>query len=167
MNSRSDNRFTYRSAVGLAGETASAVSSARRQTVRARCSRAASLRPAGQDEALQRLELLVEPVAVGLERLNLRLLDPQLPVALREGHREVGADVEELVLDPLERIGECPRGDREPELRVQLLDRADRRDPRVGLGHAGAVAERGLPGVAAARVDLREPNRLVSLAAAI
>ena len=42
----------------------------------------------------------VRIVAVGLEPVDRRLVDPELPVAVGERHRQVGADVEELVLDP-------------------------------------------------------------------
>src|SRR5439155_8950633 len=59
------------------------------------------LRPAGQDEALQLGQAVVPFVARVLEPLDLRLLDtePSLDV---DGDAEVGAKVEELVLDALE-----------------------------------------------------------------
>ena len=61
------------------------------------------LRPAREDEALELGKLGVEAVAVLLEPVDERLLDPQAPLDLaRDG--EVGADVEELVLDALERL---------------------------------------------------------------
>ena len=47
------------------------------------------------------------------------------------------------------------------EQRVELVGRAVRGDPRIELRDARAVAERGLPRVAAARVDARQANRLV------
>ena len=60
------------------------------------------LRPARKDEALQRLERLVRLVAVALERVDLRLRHAQLPVVRLVRDRQVGAEVEELVLDALE-----------------------------------------------------------------
>ena len=62
-----------------------------------------------------------------------------------------------------DRLGHSPASTT-PDRRVQLVDRAVRGDPGVELRHARAVAERGLARVAAARVDLRQPNRLVALA---
>ena len=50
-------------------------------------------RPAGEDEAPELRQLGVEAVAVGLERVHLRLRDTQPRVA-RRGDGEVGAEVE-------------------------------------------------------------------------
>ena len=55
------------------------------------------LAASGQDEALQLRQLVVEAVAVSFERVDLRLGDAQ-PVGDPERHREVGAEIEELVL---------------------------------------------------------------------
>ena len=55
-------------------------------------------------------------------------------------------------------------GEHDADRGVHLVDRAEGGDARVELRDAGAVAERGLPRVAAARVDLRQPDGLVSLA---
>ena len=67
-------------ASGLTGRSAAAAStsrSARRQTARATCSRAASLVAAREHEAPQLAERRVRLVAVGLEPVDRRLLDPQ------------------------------------------------------------------------------------------
>ena len=57
-----------------------------------------------------------------------------------------------------------PRDD--ADVRVELVDDAVGADTRVELRRARAVAEARLARVAAARVDLREPDRLVALRAA-
>jgi hypothetical protein len=61
--------------------------------VQPRCELAA----ARQDEALQLGQLGVEAVAISFERVDLRLRDAQ-SIGDPERHREVGAEVEELVL---------------------------------------------------------------------
>ncbi len=62
-----------------------------------------------EDEALELRQVGVEPVAVLLEPVDERLLDPQPALDLaRDG--EVGAEVEQLVLDPLERRPDLVRG---------------------------------------------------------
>ena len=55
--------------------------------------------PPGSTKLFSSGQRLVERVAERLERVDHRLLDPQ-PALDRERHAEVGADVEELVLDP-------------------------------------------------------------------
>src|SRR5262245_17433573 len=122
---------------------------------------------AGKHEALQLLELGVEPVTVDLERIDLRLRHPQAAIPHAERHADVGADVEQLVLDALEDGSDLRQdvaGERDADQRVELVDRPEGADPAVELGHAAAVAEARLAAVAAARVDPRQPNRLVSLA---
>ena len=102
----------------------------------------------------------------GSSCVDLLLRDAQ-PAFLLERHGEIGAEVEELVLDADEhlanRTAHTP-GEHEPESRVQLVDGPVGGDPRVELRYARAVAERRLAGVAAACVDLRQPYRLVALA---
>ena len=74
--------------------------------------------------------------------------------------RDVGADVEEVVLDPPQplgvAVGEPAARERDAELRVELVDGAVGLDPRVRLGHPAHVAEVGLAAVAEAGVDARE-----------
>ncbi len=75
-------------------------------------------------------------------------------------HRQVGADIEELVLyagnDVANRIGQSTHGDREAEQRVQLVYVTVRLDARVRLGHAAHIAEVGLTTVAELGVDAGE-----------
>ena len=117
MKSRSDRRFRYTSASGLTGRSAAAASasrSARRQTVRARWSRAAVSLPPGRTKLRSSGQRGVRAVAVGLETVDLPPADPQPAVPLDVGHREVGPEVEELVLDPADdRVGGADLGEAE------------------------------------------------------
>src|SRR5205823_925259 len=116
------------------------------------------LAPAQEDEAPELRQRRVRLVAVGLETVDVRLGDPQLAVSLRIGHREVGAEIEELVLETLQPLA---GGDARPaEQRVQLVDGAVGLHERIELGDARAVAERRLARVAAACVDARQPYGL-------
>ena len=92
-----------------------------------------------------------------------RLVDPQPRIACDVRHREIGAEVEELVLDPLE-PGVAGLDLRPAEQRVQLVHLAVGPHERIELRDARAVTERGLTGVAAPRVDPRQPDGLVALA---
>ncbi len=70
--------------------------------VRARWRCAAASAAAGQDEAAQRLQSLVHRVDLALEPVDLRLDDAQrhfVGVEIVAGRGEVGAEVEQLVLD--------------------------------------------------------------------
>ena len=118
---------------------------------------------ARQDEAAQLRQVGVEVVAELLERVDHRLLDAEA-VGHAPRHGEIGADVEELVLDPGERLAHRLRhvaGEHDAEGGVELVDGAERTDPAVELGHPRAVAERGLALVAAAGVDPRQADGLV------
>ena len=89
-------------------------------------------------------------------------------VVLEAGRREVGAEVEEIVLHPLQRRRRRrPRAcePRQPEGGVELVDRAVGGDPQRRLRHPGAVAERGLAGVAGARIDAVQHHHRLSLRA--
>jgi Bacterial Ig-like domain (group 1) len=123
---------------------------------------AGSFRTAGKDEAAELGKGRVRGVAVTFEPVDRRLVDAQLPVTRGIRHREVGAEIEELVLNPFE-LGRHGRDSRPAEDGVQFVDRAVSTHERVELRHARHVPERGRPRVAAARVDLRQPNRLVTL----
>ena len=77
---------------------------------------------------------------------------------------EVGAEVEEVVLDLLEPGPELVgkrAGEREPENRVQLVDGPVRLDAEIGLRDAAPVAETGLARVSGSGVDPRQPYGLV------
>src|SRR6185312_14249812 len=103
------------------------------------------LAPAGQDEALQLGQALVVLVAEALELVDLRLRDPEPVVVFGIGHRQVGSEVEELVLNSLERPPESgveiSKRQHEPELRVELVYHAVGDHARVELGRARTVAE--------------------------
>ena len=121
---------------------------------------------AGQHEARQVGELGVEAVAVVLERGDLRVADPQ-PVGDAERDREIGAEIEELVLNAsqhLAHLGGEVSGERETDVRVQLVDGAERGDPAVELRHPAfrrrGSSPRGLP----TGVDPGEPHWLIALA---
>src|SRR5471030_2045914 len=67
---------------------------------------------------------------------------------------ELAAEIEEIVLDRRQRGAYIFRkrfAEQHAELRIQFIDIADRRDPRVVLLHAAAVAEAGRAVVAGAR----------------
>ena len=122
------------------------------------------LAPARKHEAPELGKGGVEAVALVLEDVDLRLRHAQSSLVLQR-HREIGAEVEELVLYPSEHIADlfgALRGENEPERGVQLVDRSVRRDPEVELGGARAVPERGFARISAARVDLRQAHGLVS-----
>jgi hypothetical protein len=88
--------------------------------------------------------------------------------AVRDAERngEIGADVEEIVLDPTQRVAQAIREvcmrEYYPERRIQLVDSAEGADAAIEFGHARAVAERRLPRVTRPRVDASEPNGLVA-----
>jgi hypothetical protein len=112
-------------------------------------------RAAGQDERLQRRQRLVRLVAGLLQPRGL-LRGHAQPLALPAGgDRDVGADVEQIVLDPLQPLGmrNARHGQRHADLRVELVDRPVGLDPRVGLRHPAHVAQMRLATVAEARVD--------------
>src|SRR4029453_13343936 len=102
----------------------------------------------------------VEPVAVGLQRVDLRLRDAQPPVPHAERHADVCADVEELVLDAFEHgwgLLWDVTGEDDPEEGVQLVDRPERGDPAIELPDAAAVAEARPPRRRAPAGDVRAP----------
>ena len=141
MNRRSDRRFRYTdtsepSSWSLRGpECLSLGAPADRPRDMERCGRQC---PSRQHEAPELGQVGVEPVAVRLEPVDHRLLDPEAPLdARRDG--QVGADVEELVLNALEHGAELARhlsGENDPEGGVQLVDRPVRLDAPVELRDA-------------------------------
>lgn len=125
-----------------------------------------SLAPAWEHEALELRKLRVEQVAGTLERVDLLLRDAKARV-VNQRNREVGAQVEELVLDAAEcgaHVVGAAGGENKPDSRIQLVHGSVGCDPRVELRDAGAVAERRLARVAPARVDLGQPYRFVAVA---
>src|SRR5262249_1306083 len=115
---------------------------------------------AGEDEALQWLQARVEAVDGGLQARDLCGRDAKTPLRFlvaRGGHAQVGADVEQVVLDAAQqvRLGGL-QGQEQAEQRVQLVDGAVSGDAWVVLGDAGAVAEAGVAAVAGFGVNARE-----------
>jgi hypothetical protein len=73
-----------------------------------------------------------------LQAIDRSLLDAQ-PVGDAEWHTEVGSDVEELVLDPVERspqpLGQLGVREDDTDRGVQLVDCPERADPAIELRH--------------------------------
>ena len=112
---------------------------------------------AGQDEGLQRGQLGVGLVAGLLEPGGLLGQDAQALALAALGDGDVGADVEEVVLDPLQPLAVARRQlalrERHAEVGVELVHGAVGLDPRVGLRDPAHVAQMGLSAVAEAGVD--------------
>ncbi len=124
---------------------------------------------AGQDERAQRLQPLEVGVAVGLELVHPLLAHPQRGVLIGrlERGREVGADVEEVVLHPLEGgpdvVGDRSGREDDADRGIRLVGVGVCREPRVGLARAAEVAERRRPVVAGPGVDPGEVDHGDSL----
>jgi hypothetical protein len=112
------------------------------------------------------LDRAVHGVDLCLEAVDLRLDDAQRHVGRGEilaGRCEVGAEVEQLVLDGAEDgavalVGDVEQG--EADRAVGLVDVADRLRSRMVLGDPGAVGEPGVAAIPGAGVDLVEPDQL-------
>src|SRR5262252_1393524 len=74
-----------------------------------------ALTPAGQDEALQIRQRRVSVVDLLLEPLDRLVVDPEPLVALDKRDGQIGAEIEELVLDAVEAAGPADE-------RVELVD---------------------------------------------
>ena len=101
--------------------------------------------PARQDEFLQRRKIRIERFDGGFEALHVRIGDGR---ETRDG--ELAPQVEEIVLDGGQEVADRGGkifGEQQPQRRIELVDVADRCDPRRVLGHAGSVAQSGRPGV--------------------
>ena len=118
---------------------------------------------ARQDEGVERLQRRVHGVDLGLEPGHLARLDAQRVrvVGIGAGAAEVGAEVEQIVLDPRQhRVGGgLGVQAREADRGVGLVDRAVGGDPQIVLGDPAAVAERGPAAVAALGVDLGQADQ--------
>ena len=97
-------------------------------------------------------------------RVDHALLDAQALLHL-QGDAQVGADVEQLVLDPVEGArsssGQSPASTR-PSMELSSSVVPNGADARIELRHPRAVAERCLALVAATRVDARQADGLVA-----
>src|SRR5438477_709265 len=92
-----------------------------------------ALAPAREDEALQIGERRIRLVDLLLEPAHRLVGDTQPVVGSNKRNREVRTEVEELVLNAVEAT-------RPTDERVELVDVADRREPRIELRDARAVA---------------------------
>ncbi len=118
-------------------------------------------RAAGEDEAAQVLQILIHPVDLALEPIDLRGHDAQRAL-YPFGGGEIGAEIEQFVLDAAEHGPRRLVPDRRQsgaDRRIRLIDVADRGHARIGLGDARAVDKPGVAGVAGAGVDLVEPDQ--------
>jgi hypothetical protein len=128
--------------------------------------------PGGQDEAAQRLDIGVHRVDLLLDPVDLGRDDAQGHLGGREilpWRRQVGTEVEQLVLDPAEhrpRLFGFDSGQGDADGAVRLVDVADGGEARIGLGDTRTVDEPGLAGITGARVDFVEADQEAILNAA-
>ena len=125
------------------------------------------LAAAGQDEGLERREARIDAVDLAFEPDDLLVGDAQPAVAGLAGRAQIGADVEQVVLDPRQRgvdIGRR-RQPRQADRGIRLVDGAIGGDAGIVLGDARAVTQRGLATVAAARIDPGQPDQISALSA--
>jgi len=117
-------------------------------------------RPARQHEGLQRRQRGVHLVAALLQPGDLLRQHAQPLAVVAGGDREVGADIEQVVLDAAQPgvvgLRQAADGQRDAELGVQLVGGAVRLDARMRLAHAAHVAQVGLAVVAELGVDAGE-----------
>ena len=117
-------------------------------------------RAAGQNERGQRRQFFDDRVDLALQPFHLGLGNAQraLSLAALVGRGQVGAQVEQVVLDAGQRGAQIAlrRKPRHPDGAVGFVHRADGGDARMGLGDTAAVGEPGLAGIAAFCVDFIE-----------
>ena len=113
MKSRSLSRLRYPNAWGFTATVATSATawrSARRQVVRATCSAAAAGVPPASTKLSQRRERVAKAVARGFERRHVLRCDPQPALAMAafgiERHRQVGTQVEQIVLHATQQVGD-------------------------------------------------------------
>jgi hypothetical protein len=117
---------------------------------------------AGQHEGFQRLKLRIHRIDFPFQPLDLGIDDTQGRIRrvflLRRA--QVGAQIEQVVLNAHQhRIGHGIAGgvqSGDADHRVGLVDGAIGGDAGIVLGHAPAVAQRGLPLVATTGIDARQ-----------
>ena len=114
---------------------------------------------ARKDERPQFVQRLVEVVAPAFEPDDVVGLDPQLRVlgVLDDGAREIGADIEQVVLDVDEHrddvVGQPARRQSHSDLAVGLVDVGVRDQAQVDFGRLAQVAEARRAVVAGTRVN--------------
>ena len=121
---------------------------------------------AWNDEAAERLQRLVHLVHLPLQAGDLIGGDAKCHLAGREifaGGGEVGAEIEQLVLDAPEDVSVRVVSDvekRYSDRAIGFIDVADRRDAQIRLGDSGAVDQAGIALVARASVDFGELDQI-------
>ena len=116
-------------------------------------------RAAGQNERRQRGEAIVHRIDLAFETFGQGRGHAQARLAAVAragvGHAEVGAEVEQIVLDPRQHGIGFALGVKagKADHRICLVHRAVGRDPRTVLGHTLAVTERRLAAIAATGID--------------
>jgi hypothetical protein len=119
---------------------------------------------AGDHERAQRWQLGVDLVAGVLKPVRVVRPDaqplPPHPAICRRRHRQVGADVEQVILHAAqprrEGLGQAGLQQRHADHGIQLIDRAVGLHARVQLGHPAHVAEMRLAVVSEPGVDAGE-----------
>src|SRR5215469_7571665 len=119
-------------------------------------------RPARQNERIERPQRSVHRVDLALEALDLRSDDTQGPrtTATLFGGAQIGAEVEQVILDAVEHLVGCRIGVEpgDPDRCIGLVDGAVCGNAQRMFRDASAVAEGSLAGIAAAGVDPSEPH---------
>ena len=111
---------------------------------------------AGQHEGIERRQLGVHAIDLVLQTLDLGVDDAQAILgAFTFRCAQIGAEIEQIVLDARQHLVGVALGMQahDADGGVGFVDRAERRDSLVVLGHALAGAERGRALVAALGVD--------------
>ena len=125
-------------------------------------------RSARQEEVRKRSNDLVEFVDESLQRIDVAGFhgrDPR-PAWVIGWPAQVGANVEQLILDPGQDRGEAlaqSRRQRDAKLGVQFVDRAVGRHSGRILRHALATTQAGRPIVARLRIDPRQARHPISI----
>src|SRR5438270_7125188 len=113
---------------------------------------------ARQDEAGERFERRVHRVDLALQPFNLARDDAQRAVDL-SGSGNVGAEIEEVVLDsqqPVRELARTNRSNRNADRGIGFVDFADSRHAQARFAHSAAVDETRAAAVARPRVDFVE-----------
>src|SRR5438445_13890900 len=114
--------------------------------------------PAGKDELAQWRQGRLVAIDAAFELLDLRGRDGGSGARWARRRRQLGAQVEQPVLDVIQQRGKLHilglRAD-EPQMGVQLIDGAVRLDTQVVFWHTPAADQSGLAAVARPGVDSR------------
>jgi len=113
----------------------------------------------GQDEGAQRLQLGVVPIAIGFELVDPGAAYPQglIGIARTQRSGEVGADVEEVVLDAQQGgahiVADVAGSQRDADGRIGLIGVGIRGQAHIGLRRPAEIPERRRALIAGAGVD--------------